>query len=456
MRRSAPEVTQAAYDMQTGAAPRRVAVATLGCKVNQCESAALQDALRTEGYLPVAFGTRAECSIINTCAVTASAGAQSRQLVRQAVRTNPGAVIVVTGCYAQVSPEALARIPGVALVAGNAEKERLPRLLAGAEVGKQRILVGDVGCDRTWTHAPAVLSGRTRAFFKIQDGCNAFCNYCIVPYARGRSRSLPLSQVRTGLVALGRAGYGEAVLTGIHLGAYGEDLEPPTSLADVIRWADAERPVARLRLSSLEPNEITDELIALMASSSVVCRHLHIPLQSGDDEILRAMGRPYDAAFAAERCTRILQAMPDAAIGMDVIVGYPGEGDEEFTRTRALLEALPVSYVHVFPYSRRPGTVADRLPGQIGEGEKKRRAALLRALGMRKRETFAARFLGRPLSVLVEQEGATAGFWRGFSDNYVPVRIRAENGDWGGRIVTVRAEHAEKGTVTGRRTADDA
>jgi threonylcarbamoyladenosine tRNA methylthiotransferase MtaB len=455
MDRIAPEVIRRAGRPSADAAAPRVAVATLGCKVNQCESAGLQEGLRAAGYVPVPFGEPAVCTVVNTCAVTASAGAQSRQLVRQAVRANPGALVVVTGCYAQVSPGEIARIPGVALVAGNAEKELIPRLLAGAKAGAGATAVSDVGSVHTFVSSPAALAGRTRAFFKIQDGCNAYCSYCIVPYARGRSRSLPFSQVREGLTALARSGYREAVLTGIHLGAYGEDLAPPATLADVVRWAGAERPVERLRLSSVEPNEITDELIALAAASRVVCSHFHIPLQSGDDAVLRGMGRTYDAAFAAQRCASILRAMPDAAIGVDVMVGYPGEDEEAFARTCAFLEDLPAAYFHVFPYSRRPGTAAAELPGQIGEREKKRRASLLRSLGTRKREVFAARFLGRTLSVLVEREGSAGGFWRGFSGNYLPVRIRADRENWGGRIVTVLVEHAENGTLTGRRIADD-
>ncbi|HRT70888.1 MAG TPA: tRNA (N(6)-L-threonylcarbamoyladenosine(37)-C(2))-methylthiotransferase MtaB, partial [Syntrophales bacterium] len=381
----------------------KVAVATLGCKVNQFDSALLAERLRSEGFTVVPFGEGADVCIINTCTVTARTDYQSRQLVRRARRYCPYAGIVVTGCYAQVAPAELAEMPGVAAVVGNAEKDALPGFLDRILDERGKIIVGDIRrCDSLPSGTADVFPGRTRAILKVQDGCDAFCTYCIVPFSRGRSRSLPPSDVLRQAARFAESGYREVVLTGIHLGSYGSDLEPPASLAGLLAGFDDIDGVERVRLSSIEPMEVTPELISRMASSEKLCRHLHVPLQSGDDRILKLMGRNYTGDQFRLLVKGLTEAVPDIAVGVDVMTGFPGEGEEEFRRTAALIEELPLAYLHVFPYSRRPGTPAADFPHQVPEEAKKRRAALLRSLGAKKRASFARRFIGKEVSVLVE------------------------------------------------------
>ncbi len=318
----------------------RVAVVTLGCKVNQCESAGIAEAMAARGMTIVPFEAEADVYVVNTCTVTGRTDYQSRQLIRRAIRRNPAATVFVTGCYAQRAPEEIARIPGVRVVAGNAEKANLPQLLQELAAGGEALVrVGDIRDEQEFSRLGAsTFPEHTRAFLKIQDGCDAFCSYCIVPHSRGPSRSLPPGEVASRIASLAAGGYREVVLAGIHLGAYGRDLTPPAELAGVIRRVTAERPVERLRLSSIEPREVTDELIALMGSSRVLCRHLHIPLQSGDDGILAAMRRDYDAAFFRDLLRRIGAAVPGVAVGIDVMVGFPGESEDAFANTLRLVE----------------------------------------------------------------------------------------------------------------------
>ena len=416
----------------------KIAVATLGCKVNQCESAWIAKALTAGGMVVVPFEEEADCYIVNTCTVTERSDYQSRQLIRRAIRKNPAAPVFVTGCYAQRAPAEIARIPGVRIVAGNTEKASIPELVRQvAGTPSPQLLVGDIGQEKGFSHLGATaFPEHTRAFLKIQDGCNALCSYCIVPAARGRSRSLPPREVAKGIATLAGEGYREVVLTGIHLGAYGRDLVPPENLTAVIRRCVDDRAVERLRLSSIEPREVTDELITLMGSSGVVCRHLHIPLQSGDDGILSAMRRDYDAAFFRDLVQKVHTAIPGVAVGIDVMAGFPGETEAAFLNTLRLVEAMPVAYLHVFPYSRRTGTPAAAMPSQVPEGEKKRRARILRHLAEEKRHAFGARFVGELLTVLVEgREDKTTGYPLGFSDNYIPVAVRG--GAPANRIVRV-------------------
>jgi threonylcarbamoyladenosine tRNA methylthiotransferase MtaB len=426
----------------------KVAVTTLGCKVNQCESAGIAEAMVESGMTLVPFEAEADCYIVNTCSVTGKTDGQSRRLIRRAIRRNPAAVVLVTGCYAQRAPEEISRIPGVRIVAGNAEKASLPDLLQqmAANPGPQ-VRVGDIRLEKGFARLGAtVFPEHTRAFLKIQDGCDAFCTYCIVPYARGRSRSLPPDEVAERIAALAGAGYREVVLTGIHLGAYGRDLASPGDLTAIIGQIVAERTVERLRLSSIEPREVTDDLLALMGAPGILCRHLHIPLQSGDDGILAAMHRNYDRAFFRTLIEKIHTAIPGLGVGIDLLTGFPGETEAAFGNTLQLVEELPVAYLHVFPYSRRPGTPAADLPGQIPEEEKKRRAQRLRKLGAAKRRVFAEQFLGTELTVLVEgRADATTGLPAGFSDNYIPVSVRG-NAD-ANRIVRVLPQSFRNGRL---------
>jgi threonylcarbamoyladenosine tRNA methylthiotransferase MtaB len=433
----------------------KVAIATLGCKVNQYESAALGEALAGLGHTLVPFSSTADCYIINTCTVTARTNYQSRQIIRKAIRKNPDAVIVVTGCYAQTAPAEIAEIPGVTLIAGHAEKELIPDLFGRLLKSRLEVRVGNIAETRRFPSlALTRFQDHTRAFLKIQDGCNAWCSYCIVPSARGRSRSLAEDQVRESLARLGRAGYREVVLTGIHLGAYGQDLSPAVSLLDLLQKVEGESPVERLRLSSIEPTEISDDLISLLRQSALLCPHLHIPLQSGDDAILSAMRRHYSASFFKDLLEKLVGTIPDLAIGIDVIVGFPGEDAAAFECTVQLIEALPVAYLHVFPYSPRPGTPAAVMPGQVPPDEKKKRGEILRNLGTRKRETFARRFQDRTLRVLVEERRErNSGLRRGFSDNYLPILLTNSHAAQVNSLVTVRVESIDGTRISGRIVA---
>jgi len=423
---------------------RRVAIATLGCKVNQCESAGLAEALCRKDFTVVPFTDTADIYIINTCTVTSRTDYQCRQLIRRAHRHNPDAKIVVTGCYAQTNPTDLKDIAGVACLAGMSEKASIPDILNEISHDGIDMRIGDISDEHLFTAIPASsFTGHTRGFLKIQDGCDAFCSYCIIPYARGRSRSLPPADVLTALTALSQSGHREVVLTGIHLGRYGHDLSPSTDLLALLRIIERERPVERIRISSIEPLEVTEDLIEFMKYSSVVCRHLHIPLQSGDDEILTLMNRHYSPAQFLALLDRLTTAMPDMGIGIDVMTGFPGETDTHFEKTHRFIEGLPVAYCHVFPFSSRPGTRAEGMPGQVDNRIKKERVRILREMAKRKRRLFNARFLDRPLTILVEnKKDSQSGCYRGFSGNYIPVHVTDGHLDLVNRIVTVHVVDA--------------
>ncbi|MGZ3578740.1 MAG: tRNA (N(6)-L-threonylcarbamoyladenosine(37)-C(2))-methylthiotransferase MtaB [Syntrophales bacterium] len=435
----------------------KVAISTLGCKVNQYESAGILETLDQSIYVSVPFNTKADCYIINTCTVTGRTEYQSRNLIRRAIRKNPDACIIVTGCYAQVAPHDLACIPGVTLVAGNAEKDHIPRLMERLAKGDPQLFVSDICKAREFSGLkPLKFAGHTRAFLKIQDGCNSFCSYCIVPYARGHSRSLSHMDVLKEIETLALADYREIVLTGIHLGVYGQDLVPPSNLYEIMKHVDKNRLVERLRLSSIEITEISDDIMRLLAEGTTLCKHLHIPLQSGDDAILSAMKRNYDSVFFGNRLRAISQAIPDIALGLDVMVGFPGEGEEQFDKTLRLIAELPVAYLHVFPYSERPGTAASSLPGRVAETIKKRRAEILRKLGQEKRNAFAQRFVGKKLSVLIEdKKDRDTGLIRGLSDNYMPVVIEDGNSSLVNRVLNVIPAYSLEGKLYGRIATDD-
>ena len=429
-----------------------VALATLGCKVNQYESAGMAETLRENGYSPVTFNGAADIYIINTCTVTGKADFQSRQLIRRAARHNPRAAILVTGCYAQVLPEEIALLPGVTMVAGNVEKGDILGLFREMAAGVKQSVQSDIRRVTEFsTPATGAFAGRTRAFLKIQDGCDCFCSYCIVPYARGKSRSLAGKEVLKRIQAIGQAGHRELVLTGINLGAYGRDLQPACDLPGLLRQVAEIKQLPRLRLSSLEPLEITDALLEFMRDKDIFCRHLHIPMQSGDDGILAAMGRVYDGAFFRGLAHKILTYLPTAAIGVDVMVGFPGEGEAEFAHTRQLVEELPLAYLHVFSYSPRPGTPAAARSDQVGVADIKRRGSIMRQLGISKREAFARQFLGREMTVLLESKrDRETGWMQGFSNNYIPVVVRNGQSSLPGSLVTVLAEEVRDGKLIGR------
>ncbi|MFZ5774108.1 MAG: tRNA (N(6)-L-threonylcarbamoyladenosine(37)-C(2))-methylthiotransferase MtaB [Thermodesulfobacteriota bacterium] len=433
---------------------KKIAIATLGCKVNQFESAAFVSELdmRPEVAL-VDFTEPADVYIVNTCAVTSRAAAQSRQLIRRALRLNPEARLVVTGCYAQIAPLDIIDLgESPVCIVGNGYKHRLVQVALAEGGCDLEMHMGDIGRQREICPLTVTRFGeRTRACLKVQDGCDSFCSYCIVPHARGRSRSLAPELVLRQARIFAEQGYREMVLTGIHLGYYGRDLTPPASLAGLLAGLLGLELPARYRLSSLEPTEISDELLDLMAGHAAVMPCLHIPLQSGDDRILARMNRRYPAALFAEVVENCLRHLPDAAIGVDVLVGFPGEDEAAFQNTFRLLEGLPIASLHVFPYSKRPGTPAAAMADQVPKPVKEERVALLRELDHKKREAFASRHLGSVRRVLVE--APRGGRLRGFSDNYIPVEFAGDPG-LVNQLVSVRLEAIGKGVVLGRMVGD--
>jgi len=434
----------------------RVAVATLGCKVNHYESAGIIEKLEAEGISVVPFNSPADVYIVNTCTVTAKTDFQSRQLVRRAHRTNPSAPIIVTGCYAQTAPQELAALPGVSLVAGTEMKEKLPGIIQSITDEKQRIDVSDIALKRTSSDLPVTkFPGQTRAYLKIQDGCNSFCSYCIIPYARGRSRSLPQEDVIRQIQSLTEAGHREIILTGIHLGEYGRDLPSPTTLLSLLRETEHNTGLERLRVSSINPTEISDDMIDYIRNSKIICRHLHISLQSGDDSILKLMKRHYTTDRFRDLVEKLQAEIPEIAIGIDVITGFPGEGEKEFLNTAGFIESLRLAYLHVFPYSQRPGTVAFSFPDQVIKSVRKERAGILRDIGNRKRMEFNRGFIGKKLSVLVEgSRDKETGYVKGFSGNYVPVLIPEGDMSLANHIVQVTGDHMIKEKVIGRIEAN--
>lgn len=407
---------------------RRVAITTLGCKVNQYESASFATRFEEQGAEVVPFDQVADVYVINSCAVTAKAGAQSRQLIRRAMRANPKARLVVTGCYAQVATqEILDLVDEPICLVGNENKHLLVEIALSRKLCDLEIYVGDISKKKEICLLPVQrFPGRTRCYLKIQDGCNNFCSYCIVPYARGRVRSLPMEHVLEQVAVFVAEGYRELVLTGIHVGMYGQDLSPRASLLELARLLTAEDRGLRYRLSSLEPGELSPELLELMATSPQFMPHFHLPLQSGSPAILQRMNRRYTAEQFVQVVERIVAMMPEASIGIDVLTGFPGESDEQFMETVTLLDSLPLSYLHVFPFSKRPGTPAALMPDQVPHGVKEQRAARLTDLGRAKRQAFYERQVGTVHPVLVESGKNRFKLMKGFTDNYVPVYFAAQ------------------------------
>ena len=395
----------------------RIAFTTLGCKINQYDTDLMRTELVSSGGTIVPFDAPADIYIINTCSVTAKTDYQCRQAIRSAVRNAHGAKIVVTGCYAETRPDEIRTIPGVDLVIGNAEKERIREHVRSFFTG-----AGGGETSRTDDRAGTSPGNRTRGFLKIQDGCDSSCSYCIVPHARGRSRSVPEHRVIHLFEELLAKRVPEVVLSGVHIGMYGKDLLPSTSLTDLLHTLQKRRGSARIRLSSIEPREITDGIIDLLGQG--VCRHLHVPLQSGDDAVLRAMNREYTSGFYRDLLARIAERLPGIALGADVMVGFPGEGDAEFRNTCRLVEETPLTHLHVFSYSPRPGTPAAEMRGQVPEPVKKERSMILRELGRSRLFELRKRFLNKTLSVVIEEKrDATNGKLTGLSDNYIRMAV---------------------------------
>jgi len=426
---------------------KKISFVTLGCKTNQFESAAMAEAAAKEGLQIVPAHEPADIVVINTCTVTARTDAESRRLVRRARRENPCARIVVAGCYSQLTPETFRDFPGVSLIIGNSEKRDLMDLLRESE-DRRQVKVSDISKEATAT--PLILESfaeHTRAFMQVQNGCDSRCSYCIVPHVRGRSRSVPPESALGGIRAFARQGFREVVLTGIHLGAFGLDRQPPTSLFDLVSQAERERIVPRLRLGSIEPTEISDDLIRLLATAETICHHLHIPLQSGTDRTLAAMNRPYTTDFFREVVEKLVTAIPDIFIGTDIIAGFPGETDEDFQRGYRFLESLPLAAFHVFPFSPRQGTPAATMAGMVQASVIKERAEVLRRLSEEKKKRFFEGFLGRELDALVQENGKN-GILKGLSRNYIPVALPAGSATLNSEV-KVKITEVEKDFVRG-------
>jgi threonylcarbamoyladenosine tRNA methylthiotransferase MtaB len=368
------------------------------------------------------------------------------------LKANPDARVVVTGCYAQIASQELVEMTDCRIcIVGNGYKDRLVEIaLSGAHCDLE-MHMGDIGRRREICSLPVCrFEGRTRAYLKVQDGCNSFCSYCIVPYARGRSRSLRPEKVMEQAAVFVEQGYREIVLTGIHLGHYGLDLGPDFGLVELLRVLAAENHPLRYRLSSLEPTEISDRLLSLIRDSASIMPYLHIPLQSGSDEILKKMNRRYGAEKFVAVVENSVRQLPGVAIGVDVLVGFPGESDADFQRTIDLLESLPVAYLHVFPYSRRPGTVAATLPGQLPKKVKEERVALLRILDHKKRIAFYEQNLGSIQQVLVEGRRGNYNELRGFSGNYIPVFLEGHDDSMLNTIVPVELVRISENGIRGK------
>jgi threonylcarbamoyladenosine tRNA methylthiotransferase MtaB len=405
----------------------RVAFATLGCRLNQVDSQHLQAALEARGFATVPFGAAADVVVVNTCTVTARAEVSDRQAIRRARRANPDARVVVTGCWAQTSAEEVARVAGVDLIAGNADKGRLPALvealLGAPRAAAPRLEVGDLRDARLVEGAPRARPLiRARAFVKVQDGCQHRCAFCIVPRARGASRSLDPKLVADEVRLLVEAGHPEVTLTGVDLGHYGADLVPRTTLAALLRDLVEIDGLHWLRLSSMLPAYFTGDVLEVLTGAPAIAPHFHVPLQSGSDRVLRAMRRPYTASTYRALVERLAAAIPRLGLGADVIAGFPGETDEEARATEALIEALPFTYLHVFPYSDRKGTEAAASAGHVEGATIARRAARLRALGAARAGAFRRSLVGRVEDVLVlETRDRVSGGLVGLTGNYVEV-----------------------------------
>jgi len=427
----------------------RASLHTLGCRLNQAETALLADRLRRDGYQIVDYGRPTDLLVLNTCSVTGEAERACRYEIRKTLRHSPQAFVAVTGCYAQTGVEALRRMPGIDLIVGNQHKLSLPDHLPPPSALRKRPAPALLHT-RTLTRDDFTLDGAgdyedRRAHLKIQDGCDFMCSFCLIPFARGRERSRQMDDAVREAEALVARGHRELVLTGVNIGRFEQD---GRSLLDLIRRLERIEGLARIRISSIEPTTVPDELLEHMAAPGKLCQHLHLPLQSGDDEILRAMNRRYTLHEYAAFVERAVRLMPDLGLGTDIMVGFPGESEAQFANTLAAVTDLPFTYLHVFAYSKRPGTAAARLPGTVAAATVRSRSTTLAELSRAKRLAFYQRHLGRRVEVLFESQDET-GRWTGLTANYIRVGVTA-SGDLSRRLEPVLIEGAMDGLAVGR------
>ena len=413
-------------------------VQNFGCRATQADGAAIERQLANKGMAQASSPAGADIVVMNTCTVTAAADQDARAAIRRAHRENPSARILVTGCYAQRAPEEIASLPGVTWVVGNSHKHQVAEIAAGPNfVSLENValsapaftVIGDIFAHTELIAAPVFASddmaSRTRPNLKVQDGCDNRCSFCIIPSVRGQSRSMRLERVLEEAHALVAAGYREIVLSGINLGRWGRDFLPQQTFVRLVRALLAHTDIEKLRISSVEPMDWSDELVELVAASPRLARHAHAPLQSGSDRILRLMHRKYRPWHYAEKIRKIHEAMPEAAIGADVMVGFPGETEELFEESRSFIEHLPFTYLHVFTYSGRPGTPSASMPGQVPVSVARERNRVLRELAAEKNMAFRQRFLGRTLDAITLQAGGHS-FTEALSDNYLKVRVAGQ------------------------------
>ncbi|QQT20793.1 tRNA (N(6)-L-threonylcarbamoyladenosine(37)-C(2))-methylthiotransferase MtaB [Staphylococcus pasteuri] len=419
-----------------------VAFHTLGCKVNHYETEAIWQLFKEADYERVDFETNADVFVINTCTVTNTGDKKSRQIIRRAIRKNPDAVVCVTGCYAQTSSAEIMEIPGVDVVVGTQDRHKLLDYIDEFQKERQPINgVGNIMKNRKYEDLDVpYFTDRTRASLKIQEGCNNFCTFCIIPWARGLMRSRDPEKVVEQATTLVNSGYKEIVLTGIHTGGYGQDLKN-YNLAQLLRDLDQVDGLERIRISSIEASQLTDEVISVLESSNKIVRHLHVPLQSGSDTVLKRMRRKYTMEHFSERITKLHQALPDVAITSDVIVGFPGETEEEFQETYDFIVKHKFSELHVFPYSSRIGTPAARMDDQIDEEIKNERVHKLIELSNQLAKEYASKFEDEVLEVIPEESGETPNTLVGYADNYMKVEFEG-NEDLIGQIVKVKIQKA--------------
>ncbi|WP_100406745.1 tRNA (N(6)-L-threonylcarbamoyladenosine(37)-C(2))-methylthiotransferase MtaB [Bacillus solitudinis] len=422
-----------------------VAFHTLGCKVNHYETEAIWQLFKQEGYAKVEFEAKSDVYVINTCTVTNTGDKKSRQVIRRAIRKNPDAVICVTGCYAQTSPAEIMAIPGVDIVVGTQDRTKMLDFIEQFKREREPINgVGNIMKSRVYEEldVPA-FTDRTRASLKIQEGCNNFCTFCIIPWARGLMRSRDPQEVIKQATQLVDAGYKEIVLTGIHTGGYGEDLKD-YSLARLLEDLEQVEGLKRIRISSIEASQLTDEVIRVIDNSEKVVRHLHIPLQSGSNTVLKRMRRKYTMEFFAERLERLKEILPGLAVTSDVIVGFPGETEEEFQETYDFINTHKFSELHVFPYSKRTGTPAARMEDQVDEMVKNERVHRLIGLSNQLAKEYASQFEGEVLEMIPEEEDKDQpnnDIFIGYTDNYLKVKVPATI-DLVGQVIKVKITKA--------------
>ncbi|MFO7885128.1 MAG: tRNA (N(6)-L-threonylcarbamoyladenosine(37)-C(2))-methylthiotransferase MtaB [Desulfobacteraceae bacterium] len=410
-------------------------ITTLGCKVNHYESDAISSQLCKNGFKKTNDLSKADYAIVNSCAVTARAAMQSRQAARKIIKASPNARVVFTGCHAQTEPEQVKSIDHLYCIAGHRDKFRLAQAISASEnnndsQGLESIALPAAYCrENTFiSFEPAVTGDKTRAYLKIQDGCNAFCTYCIIPHARGRSRSMPENEVMRHLRELNRLGYQEAIITGIHAGEYGHDFKEKSSLSHLFQTIASKKLIHRVRLSSIEPKELTDEIIDIAARGDILCDHFHISLQSGDDRILKSMHRPYDADFFRQLIWKIHEKMPFAAIGADLLMGFPGETKPAFENTLSLITSLPLAYLHVFPFSPRKGTPAYHFPDKVDPRIIKARCAVMRQISREKTKLFKQKNTGRLLDAVIQgKRDLKTGLLTAVTSNYLTLLVKGDD-----------------------------